>query len=253
MPTVSFAEAGAARASTRARVRRAVRVTRRSKAFGSGKLRYALGRRHGQLGRIGLGLTRAPLGLGGDGARDDAIAMTLDCGEHRAYELLAEIVRLEPQLAQLGVRRVVVVLLLLDARVVEVLDLDLVAELGARPLRELGELEHGELLRELVEHAELAALRRVAHGQLDALERVADVEEAARLPALAVDGERVPDHGLHAEAVERGAEDLVVVEARAQALVERGLLGLDPVHDALVEVGRAQAPDAAGEVDVVRV
>src|ERR687896_739146 len=103
MPTVSFAEAGAARARTRTRTRvsRAVRVTRRSKAFGSGKLRYALGRRHGQLGRVGLGLTRAPLGLGGDGARDDAVAMTLDRGEHRAHELLAEIVRLEPQLAQL--------------------------------------------------------------------------------------------------------------------------------------------------------
>ena len=32
-----------------------------------------------------------------------------------------------------------------------------------------------------------------------------------------------------------------------------GLVGLDPVHDALVEVGRAQAPDPRGEVDVVGV
>ena len=89
--------------------------------------------------------------------------------------------------------------------------------------------------------------------QLDALERVADVEEAAGLPALAVDRQRVADHRLHAEAVERRAEDLVVVEARAQALVEVGLVGRDAVDDALVEVGRPQAPDAAGEVDVVRV
>ena len=89
--------------------------------------------------------------------------------------------------------------------------------------------------------------------QLDALQRVADVEEAAGLAALAVDGQRVADHRLHAEAVEHGAEGLVVVEAGDQALVAGGLVGLDPVDDALVEVGRAQAPDPAGEVDVGRV
>ena len=89
--------------------------------------------------------------------------------------------------------------------------------------------------------------------QLDAGERVADVEEAAGLGAGAVDGERVADHRLQAEAVEDGAEDLVVVEAGDQALVAGGLVGLDPVDDALVEVGRAQAPGAAGEVDVGRV
>ena len=71
--------------------------------------------------------------------------------------------------------------------------------------------------------------------------------------AGAVDGQRVADHRLQAEAVEHGAEDLVVVEAVDQPLVARRLLGLDPVDDALVEVGRAQAPGAAGEVDVGRV
>ena len=97
------------------------------------------------------------------------------------------------------------------------------------------------------------ALGRVGDRQLDAGEGVADVEEAAGLVAGAVDGQRVADHRLQAEAVEHGAEDLVVVEAGDQALVAGGLLGLDPVDDALVEVGRAQAPDAAGEVDVGRV
>ena len=61
------------------------------------------------------------------------------------------------------------------------------------------------------------------------------------------------DHRLHAEAVEHGAEVLVVVEAGDQALVASRLLGFDPVDDALVEVGGAQPPDPAGEVDVVRV
>ena len=126
-------------------------------------------------------------------------------------------------------------------------------ELGARLLHQLGELRDGELLGELVEDAELAQLGGVVHCELDALERVADVETAAGLAALPVDGERVADHGLHAEAVEDGAEDLVVVEARHEPLIHGRLVRLDAVDEALVEVGRAQAPDAAGEVDVVRV
>src|SRR5438067_4268507 len=88
---------------------------------------------------------------------------------------------------------------------------------------------------------------------LHALERVADVEEAARLAALPVDSDRVADHRLYAEAVQSGAEDLVVVEARGEPRVELGLVRLDAVDDALVEVRGAQAPDAAGEVEVVRV
>src|SRR6185436_2053662 len=61
------------------------------------------------------------------------------------------------------------------------------------------------------------------------------------------------DHGLYAEAVEHGAEDLVVIEASDQPLVTSRLLGLDPIDDALVEVGGTQAPGATGEVDVGRV
>ena len=62
-----------------------------------------------------------------------------------------------------------------------------------RLLDALGELEDGELLGELVEDAELAGLGRAADGQLDAAHRVADVEEAARLAALAVNGEGMVD------------------------------------------------------------
>ncbi len=93
----------------------------------------------------------------------------------------------------------------------------------------------------------------IGDGQLDAGQGVANVEEAAGLAAGAVDGQRVADHRLQAEAVEDGAEQLVVVEAGDQPLVAVGLLGLDPVDDALVQVGRPQAPGAAGEVDVGRV
>ena len=77
-------------------------------------------------------------------------------------------------------------------------------------------------------------------GERDALERVHDVQEPAGLAALAVHRERVADHRLHREAVQRRAEELVVVEAGDEALVEPRLRRLDPVDDALVEIGRAQ-------------
>ena len=91
------------------------------------------------------------------------------------------------------------------------------------------------------------------HGELDAAQRVDDVQVPAGLPALPVDGERVADHRLHAEAVQRGPEDVVVVEPREEPVVERRLLGLDAVDDALVEVRRPQPAHATREVDVVRV
>ena len=135
----------------------------------------------------------------------------------------------------------------------DVVDLDLDAELAGRVADLLGQVGDVEDLGELVEDAVLAGGRRVLGRQRDALERVDDVQEAARLAALAVHRERVADHGLHGEAVERRAEQLVVVEAGDQALVEARLRRLDAVDDALVEIGGAQAPDAAGEVDVVAV
>ena len=72
-------------------------------------------------------------------------------------------------------------------------------------------------------------------------------------PPLSVDGQRMPDHRLDAEAVEDRAEVLVVVETGHQPFIGSRLLGLDPVDHALVEVRGPQAPDPAGEVDVVRV
>ena len=90
---------------------------------------------------------------------------------------------------------------------------DLEPDAGRGGLDQVGELEDRELLGELVEDPALARLGRVETGQLDAAHGVADVDVAARLPALAVDRQRVLDRRLHAEAVEHGAEHLVVVEA----------------------------------------
>ena len=97
------------------------------------------------------------------------------------------------------------------------------------------------------------ALGRVLERQRHAGQRVADVEHAAGLAARAVDGQRVAGDGLDAEAVQHRAEHAVVVEAGRQDGVEIGLLGRLAVDDALVQVGRAQSPDPAGEHDVVAV
>ena len=145
---------------------------------------------------------------------------------------------------------VVVVVVDLDARVLDVVDLDLAGEVvGDR----LGDLVDRHRLGHLVEDAELAAVGRVLAGQPDALDGVDDVDQAAGLGSVAVDGERVAEHGLDDHPVEHGAEHAVVVEAGGQAVVELGLLGIGAVDDALVEVGRAQAPDPAAELDVVAV
>src|SRR5664280_1487241 len=100
---------------------------------------------------------------------------------------------------------------------------------------------------------ELTPVGGVRTGQLDAGQRVEDVEHAPGLAAGTVDGERVAGDGLDTEAVEDGAEDAVVVEPGGQVGVEAGLFGLVAVHDALVEVGGPETPDAAGEHDVVAV
>ena len=65
---------------------------------------------------------------------------------------------------------------------------------------------------------------------------VADVEEAARLAALAVHGQRVPDRRLHDKAVERGAKDAVIVVAVDELGVRDRLVGAHAIHDALLRV-----------------
>ncbi len=89
--------------------------------------------------------------------------------------------------------------------------------------------------------------------KLDTLQRVADVEEATGLMTPAVDREGMADDRFDAESVERGTEQLVVIEARDETIVEDGLVGVHAVHDTLVEIRCAQAPDAARKENVVRV
>src|ERR1700730_10619996 len=94
---------------------------------------------------------------------------------------------------------------------------------AAGSLDALGQLADAVLFGELVEHAELSAVRWVECRQLHASHRVANVEKAARLTTFTVNGERMPDRALRAESVEDSAPDVVVVEACAQLRVQVGL------------------------------
>src|SRR5438270_13627316 len=141
----------------------------------------------------------------------------------------------------------------LDPRIRQVHDAGRQPMRGARLTDLLGEGLDRELLGELVEDPVLACGRRVLEREPDAGDRVADVEKAARLPALAVYRQRQAKRRLNAEAIQHGPPDRVEVEARGEPGMRRHFVRPAAVDDALVQVGRAQAPDPAGELDVVAV
>jgi len=90
------------------------------------------------------------------------------------------------------------------------------------------------LLCDLVHHHHVSDRGGVVDGELDTLAGVADVEEAARLGAVAVDGQWMADSSLDDEAVERRAKDAVVIVPGRRAVVETR-----------VRVSRAQGRDPA--------
>jgi error-prone DNA polymerase len=180
----------------------------------------------------------------------DPVRVPLGDLEERLDERVGQQVRLKAKVDQLGVSHPVVMLGCLHPGVLQVLDRHL-AGVGAGD--RLGDLGDGQGLGHLVEHAELAAVRRVLAGELNTPDRVPDVDQATGLAARAVHGERVADHRLDHEPVQHRAEHRVVIEPGRQPVVPAGLLGLLAVDHALVQVGGPQVPDPAGELDVVRV
>src|SRR5215210_2519507 len=200
-----------------------------------------------------LGLALAPVDGGHDDLRVDAVAVLQRDVQERVQQAVAQEVRFEAEVEKARVLGVVVVVVLLDARILDALHAGLDAELVRGVHHQLGELPDRELLSKLVEYPHLAALGGVFHCELDAAHRVADVEVAPRLGTVAVDRERMAYGRLHTEAVEDRSEDFLVVEAVYEAPVALGLLRNGPVDDALVQVRGPQAPDLAGEVDVVGV
>src|SRR5437588_4556390 len=117
---------------------------------------------------------------------------------------------------------IVIVLLGLNARIGNVIDLHRHAKFVCGRFHYPGQVENGELFGELVVNPALAFGGRVMTGNLDTSNGVPYVEEAACLPCLAVYRERLADGRLHAETVEDGAELDGVVESLGQRLIKRG-------------------------------
>ena len=148
---------------------------------------------------------------------------------------------------------IVIVLLCLNARIGNVIDLHRHAKFVCGRFHYPGQVENGELFGELVVNPALAFGGRVMTGNLDTSHGVPNVEEAACLPALAVDSERLADGCLHAETVQDGAEHVVVVESIDQRLIQRGFVRHRSVNHALIEVCGSNAPNLAGKHNVVAV
>ena len=178
-------------------------------------------------------------------------------GDDRLQQIFQEVTthvdRFETEILELGVLGVVVVLLHFGARVRHGDDFRAQANLLTGFGDHFGEFVDGELFGELVVHLHFTVRRRVVASDLDAADGVSDVQETARLATLTVDSHRVSDGGLDAEAVERGTEDGVVVEAVDQIRVHVGLIGGDTVDDTLVQVGGANVPRLGAEQHVGRV
>src|SRR5712664_1017990 len=104
---------------------------------------------------------------------------------------------------------VVIVLFGFDARIRNVIDFDAYAELFRRRFHHSSQIEHGELLGELVVNAAFALGCGIVASDLDAPDGVTDVEETACLTALAVDRERLADSSLHAESIQHGPKHIV--------------------------------------------
>src|SRR6202521_1485287 len=162
-------------------------------------------------------------------------------------------VRPQAKVDELRVLGVVIVLLGFNTRIRNVIDLDRHAKFLCGGFHHAGQIQNRELFGELVVNAALAFGCGVVAGNLDTSDRVANVKETARLSALAVNGERLSDGGLNTKAIQHSTEDVVIVEAIDQRLIERGFVGHRSVNDALIEVGGANAPDLAGEHHVVAV
>src|ERR1700693_6383034 len=129
-------------------------------------------------------------------------------GQQVGQQLVTQQERQQTEVEQLRMRRTVVVLFKFHPRVVQMHDPCSARSIGDH----LRQLTDGERLGELVEDPELAGLRWVPDRQLDASERVADVEETASLSALAVDRQGLTCGRLDHKAIKDRAKDGVVVQ-----------------------------------------
>src|ERR1035438_2235720 len=146
----------------------------------------------------------------------------------------------QTKIEQLGMLGVVIVLLQLDARVGNMFDGDVEPLAIANLLHQVGQVEHAELLGELVEYPVFALCRWALDGDLNAPQRVANVQKASGLPALAIDGKRASQRRLHTIAIQHRTPNAVVVKTRGQSVIKQRFVCLQTVHNPLIQVGRSE-------------
>src|ERR1700722_17767248 len=161
--------------------------------------------------------------------------------------------RLQAQVDELGVLRIVVVFLGFDARIGNVRDLDFQSDFYGGFLNEASDFQNRKPFRELIVNATFARRRRIQARQLNAANGIANVEETSLLAALSVDGQRVANDRFNAKPIQNRPEDFVIIKTVDEDFVERDFVGDGSIDDALVEISGAQAPSLAGEHDVVTV
>src|SRR6266849_582857 len=116
--------------------------------------------------------------------------MPFDRLDHRLDQGVSEVMGPEAKVEQLLVLGVVVMLLPLHPWVRQMRDGGFEPVSRPRIADLLSQRLDGELLGELIEDAILALGGRMLQGQSHAGHRVADIEEAARLPTLSIDRKR---------------------------------------------------------------
>src|ERR1700676_2027077 len=96
-------------------------------------------------------------------------------------------------------------------------DFDPHAQLSRRGLHHMRDFHDRKLFRKLIEDPAFPAPSGVLACDLDAPYRIAQIQEAARLPALSIHGERMSHGSLDAKTIQDGPEDFVVIEAIDQS------------------------------------
>src|SRR5579864_5468004 len=128
---------------------------------------------------------------------------------------------------------VVIVFFQFNPRILDMADLYFETKLPRLLGNQFSELANCEGLRKLVENPKFSPLRGVQNGKLDAPESVSDVQKSPILPTGSVNRERNTRDGLDAKAIQRRAEDFIIVETSGQALIHPSLICFDPVHHPL--------------------
>src|SRR5579864_5717651 len=97
------------------------------------------------------------------------------------YKHVRKEMRFKAERQQLGVRRVVVVFLQFNARVLQSSDNRRDPQLSSLSDNKFCKLSNAKRLGELIEYSVFTRLRRIQNRQLDATERVSNVQETAFL------------------------------------------------------------------------